>query len=243
MVYRRKRKFTPKRKFKRRFRRRRSKYRKKARARMVPIGTLGKSQVMRFRYTDHVQINVGANSFAYHTFRVNSLFDPDRSGTGHQPKGFDEMAGYFSHYTVLGSKITVKWVTGTSGSVTPPCYFGCTVTQNSTDLSNVTSVNSLLETPGLGMPRHAGFSGGLNSDRWKTLARKWSAKKWTRKNTKAIIEDSLLSAPISDNPGNSPLYNLWCSSIAANDPATQTFFVSIDYYAVMTRPKVIATTS
>jgi len=34
-------------------------------------------------------------------FNMNSVFDPDRTGTGHQPYGYDQMASLYNRYRVL----------------------------------------------------------------------------------------------------------------------------------------------
>ncbi len=38
----------------------------------------------------------------------NGLFDPDITGAGHQPAGFDQYMDFYDHYEVLSSKIVVK---------------------------------------------------------------------------------------------------------------------------------------
>jgi hypothetical protein len=50
-------------------------------------------------------------------FRVNSLFDPDLTGTGHQPSFYDLLSGGYSKYIVLGTwaKVTLS---NNSASVT-----------------------------------------------------------------------------------------------------------------------------
>jgi hypothetical protein len=40
-------------------------------------------------------------------FTANGLFDPNVTGTGHQPIGFDQMMLMYEQYTVLKSKITL----------------------------------------------------------------------------------------------------------------------------------------
>jgi hypothetical protein len=49
-------------------------------------------------------------------FVGNSVFDPDFSGTGSQPLGFDQLAGLYSRYRVLGSTITVDMMTPSAGT-------------------------------------------------------------------------------------------------------------------------------
>lgn len=53
-------------------------------------------------------LNPGAaGTAAYHVFSANGCYDPDISGTGHQPRGFDQFMLMYDHYVVVGSKITL----------------------------------------------------------------------------------------------------------------------------------------
>lgn len=65
----------------------------------------------RLRYCDTVNVTAGT---AAYVFRLNSLYDPDLSGVGHQPTYFDQLcgaagSGVYGKYRVLGSKITVTF--------------------------------------------------------------------------------------------------------------------------------------
>lgn len=62
---------------------------------------------------------VGATTtltFALQQVRGNGLFDPDATGIGHQPKGFDRISALYSRYYVGASKITVRPVVNTSNA-------------------------------------------------------------------------------------------------------------------------------
>lgn len=56
----------------------------------------------------YVQNDVQTN--AMRSFRTSSLFDPDRTGTGHQPLFYDEMTAIYNQYRVLGAKAKIRFV-------------------------------------------------------------------------------------------------------------------------------------
>jgi len=43
-------------------------------------------------------------------FRANDVYDPDATGTGHQPVGFDQAMLFWEQFCVFGSKITVNFM-------------------------------------------------------------------------------------------------------------------------------------
>lgn len=50
-------------------------------------------------------------------FSMNSMFDPDVSGAGGQPSGFDQMALMYNNYQVYGCSIEATFSNGQSGAV------------------------------------------------------------------------------------------------------------------------------
>lgn len=56
-------------------------------------------------------------------FRLNSLYDPDFTGTGHQPYLFDQVAALYRKYIVSGCKIRATFTDpGVSGTTGTYCY-------------------------------------------------------------------------------------------------------------------------
>jgi len=59
---------------------------------------------MTFKYTDVVTSSLATTVGSSQVYNLNSLFDPDRTGTGHQPYGFDQMSALYNRYRVLNTR-------------------------------------------------------------------------------------------------------------------------------------------
>jgi hypothetical protein len=65
------------------------------------------SEIKRtLKYSDFAQQT--ATVLSVYTYRLNSLYDPDESGTGAQPYGFDELMALFNYYRVEFANIEVQ---------------------------------------------------------------------------------------------------------------------------------------
>lgn len=62
----------------------------------------------KLRYSQINALSFGGAGQAYnYQFRLNSIFDPDLTGTGHQPLGHDEFAMLYNRYRVYGVSYTI----------------------------------------------------------------------------------------------------------------------------------------
>lgn len=52
----------------------------------------------------------------WHDFAANGMYDPDITGVGHQPMGFDQLAAIYQRYRVNACKITVDGMQLTPGT-------------------------------------------------------------------------------------------------------------------------------
>ncbi len=62
------------------------------------------------KYVQTVNFSVTAGTYAENQFRANSVFDPDLTGTGGQPLGFDNMAALFNRYRVNAFSFEVQMI-------------------------------------------------------------------------------------------------------------------------------------
>ena len=97
----------------------RKNYRRKRPISKAPLLSLGPTFpngiVAKHKYTDQLTlsasyVNTDIPATALQSFRSASLFDPDRTNTGHQPLFYDEMALVYNQYRVIGAKMRLRFV-------------------------------------------------------------------------------------------------------------------------------------
>lgn len=75
---------------------------------------LSAGALIKFKYADtdfDMSTSIGSGYYTKNVFAGNSLFDPDQTGVGVQPYGFDPMSSLFGAYHVSASKIKVRFYT------------------------------------------------------------------------------------------------------------------------------------
>jgi len=89
------------------------------------------STVKTLRYHDNVTVSSIAGAVSTFVFAANDLFDPNVTGTGHQPMGFDQMMVFYNHFAVKSCRIKVN-ATNTS---TGPYHVGIRLDASPTPLT------------------------------------------------------------------------------------------------------------
>lgn len=89
----------------------------------------------KMRYSQKLVLtadNLTGRTGSENAFRLNSLFDPDFTGTGHQPLGFDQLTPVYNKYCVYKVEVNVR-VCGYFGSYNP--YVAVNVRPNTSTYS------------------------------------------------------------------------------------------------------------
>lgn len=70
------------------------------------------------KYCEMINLDVGiATTAVSYVYRANSLFDPNYTGTGHQPMGFDDLSRIYNKYSVIKAHMKVRFaMTGNQGT-------------------------------------------------------------------------------------------------------------------------------
>lgn len=186
-----------------------------------------KKLLMTHTYCDVFNYNTGAAGvLTVRQFRANGMFDPDITGTGHQPYYFDQMSAVYDHYTVIGSRIILRVLK--SDNTQYPTTVGIFVNDDSTVTPSITG---LLEHPS---SVHTIVG---NSDQRATLIRNWSAKK-TFGGT-VLSNDNLQGSPTAD-PTEQSVFTIFIDSTSSAQQTSVTMDITIEYIAVWDELKDIA---
>lgn len=166
-----------------------------------------------------------ATANAY-VFSVNGIFDPDITGTGGQPMGFDQMMTFYNHYTVLRARIKLL-INNTSATLTPSV--GIMLSGTSTVTS---SIEQAVENGDLAFSQ-LGFAGGQGS--MSRITRSCDCAKF--QGIDDIMDDPNMRGDGSSNPTEQMYFHIttWNPYTAAQ--ITSNFQVVIEYDTMFHEPR------
>lgn len=197
------------------------------RGRASAPGMLGKKYAKKFRYCDQVQIDAGIGTPAVHTFRLNSLYDPDAAIGGHQPIGFDQLVGvFYNHYHVVGAKITVTFVSSSTSGTTGTAICGIEISNNVTP---TTALNDIFEQgKTVYKTLTTQYAGGK-----VTITRKVSIKKMA--GVTDLLDNQDYRGSVSLDPAEVVYAHVFVAGIDASADASEVrCMVQLDQFAILT---------
>lgn len=188
-----------------------------------------KTTCIKLRYVDAIQLNATPGVIDSWGFRANGCFDPDQTGAGHQPSGFDQWSQFYNHYIVVGSKIKCTYgttsVTTTGGLSIRGIFLSDDTTFSSlvTDLLEQSQNNRSISLPSATDPT--------------TTSKTYSAKKYF--NITNITDNwSRLGALVTTNPQEQCYFYVYYGNINNTiDPIPLTVLVEIEYIVIFSEPK------
>lgn len=173
----------------------------------------------KLKYATEVHFADGLSASTYYSFRGNSLYDPDYTGTGHQPMYFDQYSAIYNRYRVMGAKIEINAINASGSSAT---YF---VLQSGTDTIISANITELLEQS------RAKISKVLPiSQRVPIKIKSYvSTRKACGLNKKQIFDEDF-SALTTSSPNQIWYFNMLATSINNTSPLDFYFMATITYY-------------
>lgn len=161
-----------------------------------------------------------------HVFSCNGLYDPDITGVGHQPSGFDQVMALYDQYTVLKSTIRFDIFNYDANLAMTA---GIALMDNATVLVDY---RAYIESGRSTWTAVTPFSG---SHSLQTLRHEVTVSKFMGR-PKVEDEDDL-SGTASANPADQCYWHLWADS-HGSDASAAYGLVVIDYFAVLKEPIV-----
>lgn len=189
----------------------------------VPSG-MQTSRVGNLRYVEQLTLTA-QSALGVYVFRANSLFDPNFTGTGHQPMGRDQWATLYNHYVVLGSKCKVTFC---PQSVATTAMCGVYLTDTSG--APYTDSDYFQEARKGTTKLLSGVQG-----KKETVITKYSAKKFFNV-TNVNDNISRLGSGMESTPSEDAYFMVWIQDKTAVAQAV-TVIVEIDYIASFSEPK------
>lgn len=165
----------------------------------------------------------------FHVYRGNSLFDPDFTGAGQQPGGFDQWMALYTRYRVLSSKIKI-------------------VPSNESSVGNVIVAYPSLNPLSPGTYQQSAIvpynratiiagAGGVDVGKFQLFMK--TGKLYGMKNYVIKAEDEF-QATAGANPVNQWYWCIYCESLDGASAVEMNCTVNITYYVKLERRSQVA---
>jgi len=215
---------------KRQYRKKRSTFTKKKGSGLTKSYPLSKKFTFKTRYVDLTKsLNPGALGIPVsHVFNITNLYDPDSTGIGHQPIGFDQIMPMYDHYTVIGARARVTF------SNTDPLNAQTVLLQLKDSIALSTNMSETIEN---GMTRYTTLSPLGSAKDTQTLTMNFSSKKFFSRNPLASDKNQ---GTISSGPNEGAFLHVTVAPLESVNSLQVNFTILIEFIAILTEPRQLA---
>lgn len=161
-------------------------------------------------YAEYYTLVSSSTLFIDQVMNLNSIFDPDRSGTGHQPQGHDQWALFYNRYRVDRAHVTATLTNSPVGGARLAIL-------GSNDATSITVGNTVIESP---MGRFNTISTYGSS---ATVSKGFDLAILTGVARHVYEADDRYSSTFGSNPGEVLVCHIGCDSNAG----TFTYYVTV----------------
>jgi len=205
----------------------------------APIFYKGSVRKKLFYYDYQKSISGAAGIYAQANWSCNGMYDPDITGSGHQPLGFDQMMTLYNHFTVLNSKITVNAQNITADAV----KMGILVNPDTSAPSSVVAgiENGNVRTIILGGVTSTAANLIETTKQFGKLNLQLDvASNFGRKTQRELVDDDQLTGTAGSNPAEQSYYTIFGYTPFSNTTWTCNFDILIEYDAIFWEPKKLS---
>lgn len=180
------------------------------------------------KYCELVNITTAAGGMGRYQFSANGMYDPNTTGTGHQPMYFDQLSALYNHYVVIGSKIKVRLVPYNNAQ---PCIQFAIFVNDDTNLTP-TNVDGVAEQTNAKLRLYPASQAYC-----AVVTEKWSARKTFGP---GIMANNALQGSASANPTEQSFFEMVYSTPIGTGMSWQAE-VEIEYIAIWSERKDVNT--
>lgn len=184
---------------------------------IVQMGTgFPKQMIMSHKYCEDVSFASTLGGIGKYKFCCNGIFDPNLTGSGHQPFGTDQNYLLYNHSFVLSSKIkfTILPQVGAASFA-----YGIMIDD---DTTNTFTVYDQIAEQSLSKVRYC----PANNSSPRTLTMNWNAKKIFGGD---ILDNTSLKGTSTANPSEQSIYTIFIQSADGITTVTTQLMVEIIY--------------
>jgi len=163
-------------------------------------------------YVEIVPMTVTAGAFTTYQFSCNGMYDPNISGTGHQPHGFDQMMVLYDHYTVLNSTFKLDLATPYQANPMPAMVVW---------IDDDTTVGAATLFSAAERPTAKWQMISPGTDKPPAMYLKWNAKDTFAGDA---LSDKTLSGDANTNPAEQSYYSIGVADTALT---TQVYYLGV----------------
>lgn len=184
--------------------------------RPIPLA-VSEYKLVRMKYSEETSLNVTSTPL-HITYAANDISECRVGSAGTQAMGHDQWSTFYTNYTVLGSRIKVRYL---GSGVTVLCAIN-----KSVDGAVLTSNQQIREQKGC-ISTYQNYQQANDA----VLRSNFSTKKMF--SVADVKDNHELSAAFNASPTAKGYYDVYVGNAAGNDPATQWFIVDIEYIVMM----------
>lgn len=184
----------------------------------------------KLRYTEVIPLDAAAGATAQSAFRMNNVFDPWATGTGHQPRHYDMLAEVYNLYTVKGCKITARIVGYDQTNVNRAQCLGIRVGNDAVLQAPNQDLPALIEG-GRTLNTRYTMVNALDPVRTRSVKHYWSLSK-TKSNDPSDTDDVLTGTTSGSGPSRQDYGIVFVGQNVLDplvDPCRLQIMVTLDY--------------
>ncbi len=192
------------------------------------FGFISPRMLTTFKYDEVIDFTLATTVGGQYVFKLNGMFDPNTTGTGHQPYGFDQMLNIYQRYCVLRNRYKIDFGP-TSDRLMVGAVAASTVV---TTVTNAATFSAAAEVPH-SMVKALSFGGGPPA----VIRGNIVSNTILGTTPQQMISDDLFQGTTTTDPTNLIVLTVFYYNPSGGS-VTTSFNISMEYEAMLFDPYV-----